>query len=109
METASSPILHTIRFHGGATTTAPRVATTRRLYYDTHGKIFSSNSLIASPRNCHCYSFCRKPLQPDRFVGNATTRNPTETVPSQKFAVLLEVEGSVCFLYSVPEFNSAMC
>ncbi|KAI3466910.1 hypothetical protein Pfo_023573 [Paulownia fortunei] len=100
METASCPILYTLRF--GATTTITHAASTVKLYYHLYGKRLRTNSLLASPRNCHRYSFGRKinnRLQSDRFIGNASTKNITESYPSKKFAVLLEVEGVLMDVY----------
>ncbi|KAK6118291.1 hypothetical protein DH2020_047964 [Rehmannia glutinosa] len=101
METASSPILYALRFCGRATTTA-HAASTAKLYYHIYGNRLCSNSLLASPRNYLCYSLGRKinnRLQPDRFIGNASTRDTAEINPSQKFSVLLEVEGVLMDVY----------
>ncbi|KAK6154811.1 hypothetical protein DH2020_009059 [Rehmannia glutinosa] len=112
METASSPILYTLRFCGRATT-ATHAASTAKLYYHIYRNRLCSNSVLASPRNYHCYSLGRKinnRLQPDRFIGNASTRDTTEINPSQKFAVLLEVEGVLMDVYRLGNrqaFNSA--
>lgn len=110
METASCSILYTLRFRGGstaATTITTQAASTAKLYYRISGKRLCGNSLLASPGNCHCYSFGRKlkkRWRSDQFIGNVSTRNTTESNPSQKFAVLLEVERSVYFLSSLVVF-----
>ncbi|KAL8507390.1 hypothetical protein ACS0TY_018077 [Phlomoides rotata] len=120
METASCPILPNLRFRGGTaaatttTTTTTYTPSTSKWYYRTYGKSLCCNSLLAaSPRNCHCYSFSRKfkkRLQFDRFIVNTLSRNPSESYPSQKFAVLLEVEGVLMDVYRLCKreaFNAA--
>ncbi|KAL0292561.1 UNVERIFIED_CONTAM: hypothetical protein Scaly_2585000 [Sesamum calycinum] len=98
METATYPISYALRLCGGATTTANTTSTTAKLPNHVYGKRLCSNSLPASPTICHFYSFTRKinkRLHSDRFIGSASLQDTSESNPSQKFALLLEVEG--CF------------
>ncbi|GFP84194.1 haloacid dehalogenase-like hydrolase domain-containing protein at3g48420 [Phtheirospermum japonicum] len=101
METASSPILSSLRFCGGATTTAD-IASTARFFYHTYAGRLCTNSLIASPRNYYSYGLGRKikhRLRSDRFIGNASAGNTSDLNLSQEFAVLLEVEGVLMDVY----------
>ncbi|KAL2252069.1 UNVERIFIED_CONTAM: hypothetical protein Sindi_0001600 [Sesamum indicum] len=104
METATYPISYALRLCGGATTTANTTithstSTTAKLPHHVYAKrLCSSNSLLASPTICHFYSFTskfNKRLQSDRFIGSASLQDTPESNPSQKFALLLEVER--CF------------
>ncbi|KAK4421004.1 hypothetical protein Salat_2050900 [Sesamum alatum] len=103
METASSPILYTLRLCGGATTTANTTfshsTSTAKLPPHVYDKRLCSNSLLASPTICHCYRKINKRLLSDRFIANASLQDTTESDPSQKFALLLEVEGVLMDVY----------
>ncbi|KAH6827371.1 Haloacid dehalogenase-like hydrolase superfamily protein [Perilla frutescens var. hirtella] len=117
METASSPILYTLRFRGGggggATSTSTHAASTAKLYYRIHSKRPCGSSLLASPGNCRCYNFCgkfHKRLQIDRLSCGASSINSAESDQSQKFAVLIEVEGVLMDVYRLcnrQAFNEA--
>ncbi|KAL7102551.1 hypothetical protein ACP275_08G126900 [Erythranthe tilingii] len=93
METASCPILYTIRFRGGGTTA--RAASSAKLYSDIHGKLLRGNSIIPPPS----YKFGDNRLQFGRFICNASTANTTQSDPSQKIALLLEVDGVLMDVY----------
>ncbi|KAK4386416.1 hypothetical protein Sango_2512200 [Sesamum angolense] len=102
METATYPISYALRLCGGATTTANTTSTTAKLPNHVYGKRLCSNSLPASPTICHFYSFTRKinkRLHSDRFIGSASLQDTSESNPSQKFALLLEVEGVLMDVY----------
>ncbi|XP_011085171.1 uncharacterized protein LOC105167239 [Sesamum indicum] len=108
METATYPISYALRLCGGATTTANTTithstSTTAKLPHHVYAKrLCSSNSLLASPTICHFYSFTskfNKRLQSDRFIGSASLQDTPESNPSQKFALLLEVERVLMDVY----------
>lgn len=114
METATYPISYALRLCGGATTTANTTithstSTTAKLPHHVYAKrLCSSNSLLASPTICHFYSFTskfNKRLQSDRFIGSASLQDTPESNPSQKFALLLEVERSVIFSFPFLSFS----
>lgn len=99
METASSPILNTLRFRGGAAATSTSAANTAKLYYHIHNKRPCGSSLLASPGNCLYYrGRFQKKLRFDRLICEASSLNSAESDQSHKFAVLIEVEGCVCFV-----------
>lgn len=100
METASSPILYTLRFGGGSatSTSAAHAASTAKVYYHLRRKSPSDISLLASSENCRCSSLCgrfQKKLRFGRLICDASSQIPAERDQSQKFAVLIEVEGCV--------------
>ncbi|KAG6420520.1 hypothetical protein SASPL_117051 [Salvia splendens] len=98
METASSPILYTLRFRGGSatSTSAAHAANTARVHYHIRRKSPSDISLLASPGNCLCGSLCgrfQKKLRFGQLICDASSQMLAERDQSQKFAVLIEVEG----------------
>ncbi|KAL0407570.1 UNVERIFIED_CONTAM: hypothetical protein Slati_4070900 [Sesamum latifolium] len=113
METATYPISYALRLCGGANTTITNsTSATAKLPHHVYAKRLCTNSLLASPTICHFYSFTRKinkRLQSDRLIGNASLRDTSESNPSQKFALLLEVEGCFAIFYKeklLVEYNS---
>ncbi|KAL1562540.1 CBBY-like protein isoform X1 [Salvia divinorum] len=115
METASSPILYTLRFRGGSATltSAAYAASTAKVYYHIHRKRPIDISLLASPGNCRCSSLSgrfQKKLRFGRFICDASSQMPAERDQSQKFAVLIEVEGVLMDVYRLcnrQAFNAA--
>ncbi|KAL0321441.1 UNVERIFIED_CONTAM: hypothetical protein Sradi_5405600 [Sesamum radiatum] len=104
METATYPISYALRLCGGATatTTTNSTSTTAKLPHHVYAKRLCTNSLLASPTIYHFYSFTRKinkRLQSDRLIANASLQDTSESNPSQKFALLLEVEGVLMDVY----------
>ncbi|XP_047948591.1 uncharacterized protein LOC125194432 [Salvia hispanica] len=115
METASSPILYTLRFGGGSatSTSAAHAASTAKVYYHLRRKSPSDISLLASSENCRCSSLCgrfQKKLRFGRLICDASSQIPAERDQSQKFAVLIEVEGVLMDVYRLCNrhaFNAA--
>ncbi|KAG6423572.1 hypothetical protein SASPL_113973 [Salvia splendens] len=115
METASSPILYTLRFRGGSatSTSAAHAASTAKVYYHIRRKSPSDISLLASSDNCRCSSLSgrfQKKLRFGRLICDASSQMPAERDQSQKFAVLIEVEGVLMDVYRLcnrQAFNAA--
>ncbi|XP_042063999.1 CBBY-like protein [Salvia splendens] len=115
METASSPILYTLRFRGGSatSTSAAHAANTARVHYHIRRKSPSDISLLASPGNCLCGSLCgrfQKKLRFGQLICDASSQMLAERDQSQKFAVLIEVEGVLMDVYRLcnrQAFNAA--
>ncbi|KAL3631599.1 hypothetical protein CASFOL_024583 [Castilleja foliolosa] len=100
METASSSILSSLPFCGGGA--AADTSYTAKKFYHTFADRLFTNPLVASHGTYHSYRLGKKiknKLRSDRFTGYASAGNTSDLNLSQKFAVLLEVEGVLMDVY----------